>query len=315
MITNLLGKRKNLLFGLVFGLFTLAGTAHAATINVPADYATIQAAVNAALPGDTINVAAGTYGQVTIPSGKNGLQLLGAGQANTIIEVADNTYGIQVGSQSVTISGFWIRKTGGTGGSFVTSCADNCGIQFAASGTSGAHTVISNNKIEGFYDGVGGSGGVQFWDITGNTFNNNRTGVFFNTSDDMLVSGNTFSNYFAGTGGTESTSNITISSNTFLGKLGDWDADLNPFQTIIEAIGMTNDVVNLSITGNTISGVNAFGIQVYPNSGVGTVSATITDNSITGTSDFALKNGTTNSGQRYSELVGGNRIIFDSSEN
>ena len=243
----------------------------------------------------TVNVAAGTYNEsVAIPAGKNGLDLLGNSSTDTEITVDDNTFGVRVQSPSVTVSGFWIKKNADP--TFVTSCADNCGVQFAASGTSGAHTVIQNNKIEGFYNGVGGSGGVQYWDITNNEFDNNRTGVFFNTSDDILVSGNTFTNYFAGIGGTESTSNITLDGNTFLGFDGNLDSDLSGFSTIVEAIGMTDDVVNLDITANTISGDNVFGIQVYSNSGSSPIDATIASNSIDviGTGDFGLKNNTTN---------------------
>ena len=42
-------------------LILLVTCADAATLNVPADYATIQAAVNAAAAGDTIQVQSGTY--------------------------------------------------------------------------------------------------------------------------------------------------------------------------------------------------------------------------------------------------------------
>jgi cysteine-rich repeat protein len=42
-------------------LCSAAALAEAATLSVPADHATIQAAVNAALPGDTVEVSTGTY--------------------------------------------------------------------------------------------------------------------------------------------------------------------------------------------------------------------------------------------------------------
>jgi polygalacturonase len=50
----------------------------AATLNVPADFATIQAAINASADGDTVLVTPGTYflnGTCTIPS-TNGINFL-----------------------------------------------------------------------------------------------------------------------------------------------------------------------------------------------------------------------------------------------
>lgn len=48
------------LFASLIGLFFVL-TCNAATINVPADYTTIQAAIDAAANGDTVIVADGTY--------------------------------------------------------------------------------------------------------------------------------------------------------------------------------------------------------------------------------------------------------------
>jgi parallel beta-helix repeat protein len=61
-----------------------ASAAQAATINVPADYPTIQAAINAATANDTIIVAAGTYTE-QISVNKN-LTLTGADSDTTIIQ-------------------------------------------------------------------------------------------------------------------------------------------------------------------------------------------------------------------------------------
>ncbi len=54
-----------------------------AVIHVPEDYGTIQAAVDAAVSGDTINVAAGTYIENIVL--KDGVELIGAGEDVTII--------------------------------------------------------------------------------------------------------------------------------------------------------------------------------------------------------------------------------------
>jgi len=84
-------------FAAGFALLVAAATATAAVIHVPGDYAQINAAVQAAVAGDVVEVAAGTYGDCTHPTEgpgttpacvimKSGVTLRGAGTAATIID-------------------------------------------------------------------------------------------------------------------------------------------------------------------------------------------------------------------------------------
>lgn len=77
-------KKSTIILVLGIGLFILNGTnIEAATLNVPADYATITLAIAAASNGDTIQVAAGTYSEdVTI---SKEVTIQGAGAGNTTI--------------------------------------------------------------------------------------------------------------------------------------------------------------------------------------------------------------------------------------
>ena len=111
-------------------------SATAATINVPGDYPTIQAAVNAALPGDTIIVAAGTYNEMV--SINKPLTLLGANAGihptvgvhptetvgtrgpETILS-HNGLFAVSPSADDITIDGF---KFTGTGGRIIDTYAD-----------------------------------------------------------------------------------------------------------------------------------------------------------------------------------------------
>jgi len=63
-------------------------------LNVPDEYSTIQSAINAAIDGQTVQVAAGTYVENINFNGKN-ISVIGADQATTIID-GDSTDGLSV---------------------------------------------------------------------------------------------------------------------------------------------------------------------------------------------------------------------------
>ncbi len=76
----------------------------AETLKVPADFETIQAAVDAALPDDVVQVGKGTYDEnVSVPEDKGGLTLQGKG---AIINGGYNGPCLEVLSPGVTVTGF-----------------------------------------------------------------------------------------------------------------------------------------------------------------------------------------------------------------
>ncbi|WP_158692612.1 pectinesterase family protein [Streptomyces roseochromogenus] len=81
-------------------LFAQASSTHSArTLTVATDgsapYWTVQAAIDAASPGDTIPVAKGVYHEVvTVPAAKSGLTIVGAtGNPADVVITCDNAAG------------------------------------------------------------------------------------------------------------------------------------------------------------------------------------------------------------------------------
>jgi hypothetical protein len=106
------------------------------TLNVPADFDTIQAAVDAASEGDTIKVAAGTFSE-TVSITKDYITLEGAGEGNTIIDAGTQDAVTIDSASNVTVKGFTIQN--GRYGIFVRK----------GSLTNLENTTVQNNSSDG----------------------------------------------------------------------------------------------------------------------------------------------------------------------
>ena len=129
-------------------IITFPACATPASIRVPDDYSTIQAAVDAANPGDTIEVYNGIYQEtVTIRSDDHDLKLKGEEQP-IIMDKPEGSllYGIDIrgGAYNIEISGFEIKNF---------DEVDDAGI-FGRRGIFISSIVIHHNFIHDNYNGI-----------------------------------------------------------------------------------------------------------------------------------------------------------------
>jgi parallel beta-helix repeat protein len=158
--------------------------AAALTIRVPMDYPTIQDAVDAANPGDTILVANGTYHE-RINLHKNGLSLLGENPKATIIDSDFIDQPIYITSNSIYIGGFTMRD------------GARCGIYLDhVSNISLVGNIVDNNTNYGIYldNSINDT-------ITQNTISNNLPGISLWYSNGSIIYHNTFNNKIQATAG------------------------------------------------------------------------------------------------------------------
>src|SRR5262249_6645224 len=127
-----------------FGLTPIVGVHAATTINVPANFPTIQAAINAAASGDTIVVSPGTYMEhinylgkaITVESAQGpGSTIIDGGNTATVV-----TFNTSEGSGSV-LQGFTIQHG--------FAQFDGGGINIAFASPTIKNNVITNNVASG----------------------------------------------------------------------------------------------------------------------------------------------------------------------
>ena len=128
----------------------LAGTTFGDTINVPADYPTIQVAIDAANNGDEINIAAGTYNEANLNPGGKAITIQGTlngdGSLATTIDAQQNgnVFTIVSGEDNGTV----IQNLSITGGA--NASLDGGGIYCnQSSPTIAGCTIFGNTSQEG----------------------------------------------------------------------------------------------------------------------------------------------------------------------
>jgi hypothetical protein len=207
--------------------------------NVPADYPTIQAAINAASIGDTIQIAAGTYNEdVRLVSG---ICLEGAGIDQTIIS-RSGASGITSNNLSyVIIKGLTVQDSGcapgvcgggGNGGGIQLSQSSNITIQSCR--------LTGNAAVDG--GGISVSQSTVAMDhclIDGNTANNEGGGIDKDSASTVTLT------------------NVTVANNKWSNALG--NGGVGGIQSDGPGLQMANSIVwgnnsqNLSGNGSQIS--------------------------------------------------------------
>ena len=179
--------------------------AKADTIIVPDSYLTIQQAINAANPGDTILVRAGIYGENVIVN--KTVSLIGEDKENTIVDGTSSGHTICVMSDNVEIMNFTVTNSG-TVYPYSGIFLDNVQNSFVADNNVSANNGIgifvmwgSNNSILHNIASHNGEVGIRVDGhdspalLENNTVEyNHLDGVFTYEAHDVIIQGNTISN-------------------------------------------------------------------------------------------------------------------------
>ncbi|NIU11963.1 MAG: hypothetical protein GWN81_24650, partial [Phycisphaerae bacterium] len=220
---------------------------------VPEDYSTIQQAVDAASPGDTIEVSADVYYENVYV--EKSLTFKGQNKHNTIVDGNGTGHAFWLTQSNVIISGFTIRN------------GDYCGIRAEGAG---GHFITDNiimNNPYGVYVSYTANGST----IVGNTFHSNSIfGIKVYSSSNNNISNNHMSHSTYGVKLDETSEYNSIAGNTisevshgiYIGYSSNNNIDQNNIMSskINGIYSLYSDFTN--IRNNTFSEC-AYGIQLY----------------------------------------------------
>ena len=263
MTKRLVSKIFIVLFTMVFfAIYTFA-----TTINIPADYTTIQAGIDAAVDNDTVLVDIGTYVENLNFGGKNitvASYYLTTEDSNyieqTIIDGDEDGHVIAFNNEEDTtavLAGFTIRNGYAYGRSF-----PNYGGGIFCSGSSPnlQHLIIKDNAANlsggGIYCDSGASPHISYLIISNNTAVEGGGGIYCDTATPTImhsiIKNNSADNYGGGiclAGSSPVLKHVAITDNS---------AD-NEGGGVYCAIGSQPEIVNATIANN-FCGTNGAGI-------------------------------------------------------
>ncbi|MFC1899191.1 NosD domain-containing protein [Chloroflexota bacterium] len=213
----------------------------------PADYTTIQAAVSAANPGDTVYVHSGTYsGNIFLNKPVN---IEGEDKANTIIDGDGSQYGIYIQGGPVGLA-YGVEITNLT----VQNCIWGITIYNSTSNSITNNNVVNNNATGSHPNGCGiilsqsDSNTVE-----NNDCSNNRNGIYLDNNCDY----NTVSNNIASN---NEQSGILVMWNSHENTVSGNDIHGNKVHGISLYAGCDGNLIeNNTIANNTMHGISLLG--------------------------------------------------------
>jgi len=276
---------------LLFGLTIMSGAGWSAVIHVPGEQPTIQAGIDAALPGDTVLVAAGTYtgnGNRDIDfSGKNIVLKSENGPDFTIIDCQGDLdyphrgFIFHSGEDSTAVvDGFTIQ-----GGYGLNDSPDGLsvggGIYCLNSSPTISNNTISRNLVSDD-EGPGRGGGISC-EASSPTIRNNHInansagrgwggGIYCDSSNATISNNTIFGNLAHSGGGIDCgySSDVTITNNVIIGNsaaygggiYGSGSSSTTPSAEIrpTKAAGFMAPVTTRSAT---LSLLSAFGVKLF----------------------------------------------------
>ena len=227
-----------------------SSAAFSATLNVPADYPTIQAAIDAAQDGDTVQVTAGTYYERLVWSNKS-IALVGAGAGATIVHAQSSGACLSMTNvpTSARVEGFTFMNGTGclilnnssptiannviTGGSVDLTWSYGAAGVYLNEGSNATlmNNTMTSNVVRGIYIQLG-AGGVTIRRSSPTLMSNTITGsdswadggVAMSESSAILISNTISGNWGEGHGGVSllNGSSAVLTNNTITNNSCRW---------------------------------------------------------------------------------------------